>query len=235
MARTRTLSQLREEAYRRADCEGAYDRHVQADVDRDINQGASAFWDEMIAVCGGDFLQTTGSITTTASTSSYSLDALSPRFYMLLAVRLNETGGYPLRKFNTHEEAALREADSSNGRPTHYQLRRTGAGALSLVVLPEHSAGLTLSLNYVPGWVDLVDDDDTFDGVNGWEEYIVAYAAQKMAKRDGESELVAECEADMTKALSRIKRVIPKRDSHEARRVRDVRGPSTVRRRYPPA
>jgi len=235
MSRTRTLSQLREEAYRRADCEGAYDRHDRADVDRDLNQGGARFWDELIAVRGTEYLQTSANITTTADTSSYSLAAFSPRFYMLTGVRLDERGGYPLRKFDDHEEAGLRDTDNTESWPTHYQLRRTGAAVSSLVILPEHEAGLTIAVNYVPGWADLVDDTDTFDGINGWEDYMIDYAARKMALRDGERDLAADLFNDMADCLKRIKRVAPKRDMHQARRVKDIRGPHILRRRYPPA
>lgn len=235
MSRTRTLSQLREEAYRRADCEGAYDRHDRADVDRDLNQGGTRFWDELIAVRGAEYFQTSADITTTADTSSYSLASFSPRFYMLTGVRLAETGGYTLRKFDDHEEAGLRDTSNQVAWPTHYQLRRTGAGVSSLVILPEHEASLTLTVNYVPGWTDLVDDTDTFDGINGWEDYMIDYAARKMAIRDGERELAADLWADMQDAIGRIRRVAPKRDMNQARRVRDIRGPQVLRRRYPPA
>lgn len=232
MARTRTLSQLREEAYRRADCEGAYDRHERADVDRDLNQGGAELWDALIAARGAEYFTTTYPITTTADTSSYTLPTA---LYLLSAVRLNESGGYPLRKFDTHEEQALRDSDSSNGRPTHYQLRRTGAGTSTLVVLPEHEASLALSVDYVPAFTDLVDDTDTFDGMNGWEDYPIDYAARKMALRDEEYQLAREIREDMDRTLARVKALAPKRDMHEARRVRDIRGPVTIRRRYPPA
>lgn len=232
MARTRKLAQMREEAYRRADCEGAIDRHDTADVDRDLNQGCAALWDALIAARGEEFFSTSTSITTTADTSSYSL---ATAVYILLAVRLDESGGYPLVKFNFHEEAALREADSSHGRPTHYQLRRTGAGASSLVLLPEHEANLTVSLLYVPAFTDMTADGDEFDGLNGWEDYPIDFAAHKMAMRDEEYALADRLERAMDRTMARVRALAPKRDMHQARRVKDVRGPQTVRRRYPPA
>lgn len=232
MARTRTLSQMREEAYRRADCEGAYERHPAADVDRDLNQGGTALWDALIAARGEEYFAASTTVTTTADTSSY---ALSSGVYLLIAVRLDETGGYPLIRFSSHEEAALRESDSSSGRPTHYQLRRSVAGVSSLVVLPEHSANLSLEVRYVPAFTDMVENTDTFDGLNGWEDYPIDFAARKMAMRDEDFELADRLERDMDRTMARVNALAGKRDMHQARRVRDIRGPQTVRRRYPPA
>lgn len=223
---------MREEAYRRADCEGAVDRHDATDVDRDLNQGGAALWDALIAARGEEYFTASADITTTTDTSSYSLNATA---YIILGVRLNESGGYPLVRMSPHEEAALREADSSHGRPTHYALRRTGAGVSTIVLLPEHSASLTVTYLYVPAFTDLVDDTDTFDGINGWEDYPIDFAAQKMAMRDEEWALADRLERAMDRTMARVKTIAPKRDLHQARRVRDIRGPQTVRRRYPPA
>ena len=242
MARIRTLSQMREEAYRKADCEGAYDRHDRADVDRDLNQGIAQFWDALIEVRGAEYLQseTPDSITTLASTSAYDLVG---DFYMLVNVRISDAGGYPLTRFGPEEEPALREVSTSGGWPTHYQVRRhvdaaaspQGAVTHSLVVLPVHPAGLTLSVDYVPHAPELVNDTDYLDGANGWEDFAVCHAARLMAQRDGDRELAADLAIDKAEALARIQRVAPKRDMHQARRVKDVRGARAYGRRFPPA
>ena len=234
MARTRTLSQMREESYRRADCEGAYDRHDRADVDRDLNQGSAEMWDALIEARGAEYLQTSATLTTTADTSSYALTSAAPTFYILIGVRVDETGGYPLTKFAPHEEAALRDPNAGGGWPTHYQLRRTGAGVSSLVILPEHEAGLTIAVDYVPAFTDMVDDTDTFDGLNGWEDYPIDFAARKMAMRDEDWDLADRLEKDMARTKARIMRVSPKRDLHQARRSRDVRANALRIRRFPP-
>ena len=242
MARVRTLSQMREEAYRKADCEGAYDRHDRADVDRDINQGIAQWWDALIEVRGAEYLQkqTPTSITTVASTTAYNLAA---DFYMLVGVRIADAGGYPLVRFAPEEEAALRELSTSGGWPTHYQVRRhvnttatpQGEVTHSLVVLPAHPAALTLTVDYVPHAPELVNDADYLDGANGWEDYAILYAAREMADRDDEPALYGRLDVRMKEARARITRVAPKRDMHQARRVKDVRGSRFYGRRFPPA
>lgn len=234
MSRSRPLSAMREEAYQRADTDGALDRHPRDQVDRYLNQGGAAFFDILIAARGPEFLQASPyTITTTADTSSYDLPAA---FYLLVGVRFDGEGAYPLVRFGSHEEAALRDSTlPTTSRPTHYQVRRTSAGTSSLVVLPEHDAGLTIKVDYVPCWTDLVDDDDTVDGINGWEEYMVTYAALRMAQRDDEMGLADRLERELQGIKARIQGVSQKRDMHEARRVKDVRGLKGRTRRYPPA
>jgi hypothetical protein len=200
------------------------------DVLRYVNQGASELWDLLIEARGPEyFRETAPTITTLASTTSYSLQ-YATAFYLLVSVRVEDaTGGYaePLTSFTSQEEPSLRDSSNgSDGFPTHYQLRRSSNGSNTLAVLPAHAAGNSLIVDYVPTFTDLTDSAlSSFDGVNGWEEYIVDFAALKMATKDEEWNLVRELREDMKGLRSRILKLAPKRDMHRARRVKDVRGP----------
>ena len=232
MSRFRSGLDLVNGAYLRSDNEGAEDRHERPDVLRYCNQGGAELWDLLIEARGADYFRATPQdITTTADTSSY---ALNTSFYMLVSVRLAGDYGAPLVPFSTQEEAFLRDPSTTSGNlPTHYQLRRTSAGVSSIAVLPEHDAGLTITVDYVPAYVDFTDTGASlFDGVSGWEEYIVDYAARKMAIRDEEWALADRLKDDMASMRARILKLAPKRDMHRAKRVKDVRGPRLVARRY---
>jgi hypothetical protein len=223
MARTRRLDDMRADARKRADCESATDRHPDADVTRYINQGGAALWDLLIEIRGREFCRaaTPTSITTTANTTVYNLAA---DFYTLISVWLNVADDrYPLEPLQTPEEPWLRDADVVD-RPTHYELRRD-----QIAILPVHSAGLTIQVDYVPAWTDLSADGDTANGVNGWEDYIVDYAAQRMAVKDEELGLAQRLDADMAMLAERVRKLAPKRDMFRAKRVRDVRGPRAMR------
>lgn len=224
MARNRSGLDLINDAYQRVDMESATDRHPRATVLRHVNQGGAELWDLLIEARGPEYYQgTPQSITTTASTSSYALEAT---FYMLISVYLDGTQGGPLEPFSSQEEPMLRNASSVGESPLYYQLRRTVAGANGLVVLPVHSAGLTLKVNWVPAFTDLTDSGSSyFEGVNGWEEYITAFAARCIAMKDEEWPLAKELENEMARLRARILKLAPKRDMHRARRVKDIRGP----------
>ncbi len=55
-----------------------------------------------------------------------------------------------------------------------------------LELAPTPSAG-TYEVRYVPVPPTLVDDDDEFDGVMGWEEYIHAWVARRILMKEGSS------------------------------------------------
>jgi hypothetical protein len=218
MARTRTGEQIIDDAYLRADLVGATDRHPRTTVLRYANQGGAELWDKIVAARGRAFCATKPpqSITTTASTSRY---ALATAFYQLSAVRLDGTGGYCLLPFETQDEPMLREPSLTAQYPTHYQLQ---PGYIEL--LPLHSAGSTIKVDYVPHFTDLTDSSgSTFDGINGWESYLSVYSAREMFRHDGEKQDAAECTAELAALSARIAGLAPKRDAFRAERVKNVR------------
>lgn len=227
--RSRTGASLIDDAYKRADNESATDRHPRTDVLRYCNQGGAELWDLIIEARGMEYCQATPtSITTTASTTSYSLD---DTFYLLISVYLDGTTGGPIMPFSSQEEPLLRTAAAASTAPLYYQLNRTAAGANTITILPTHSAGLTIKVRWVPVFTDLTDNSSNpFAGVNGWEEYIVAFAARCMAVKDEEWNLAQALDRDMERLRERIQKLAPKRDLHRARRVKDVRGPQVVAR-----
>lgn len=218
MARTRTGEQIIDDSYLRADLVGATDRHPRTTVLRYVNQGGAELWDKIVAARGRTFCATKPpqSISTTASTSRY---ALAAAFYQLSAVRLDAVGGYCLEPFTAQDEPILREPGYTAQYPTHYQLQ---PGYIEL--LPLHSAGSTIKVDYVPHFTDLADSSgSTFDGINGWESYLSVYAAREMFRHDGEKQDAAECTAELAALSVRIAGLAPKRDAFRAERVKNVR------------
>jgi hypothetical protein len=236
MSKLRSGYDLINDALRRSDNLGtdeADGRNPRSSVLRLVNTGGAMLWDLLIEARGPDYFRVDPGfpITTLANTTAY---ALPDAFYMLISVALAGDFGAPLTPFTSTEEPILRQAStSSDGFPTSYQLRRTGAGASSLAVLPKHDAGQTLTVEYVPVYTDLVDTKtSTFDGVNGWEEYMSIYAARCMATDDGEMALVNALDKELAEIRGRILKLAPRRDMFRARRVKDVRGPRIIAGRW---
>lgn len=229
--RTRQLQELRADAYLRADMQGAEDRHTSADVTRYLNQGGAALWDRLIAARGREWARaaTPWSITTTANTTSY---ALASDFYLLISARLDGVYGGALVPFTDQEEPIMRRPGIVQATPGFYEVRRAPSGASSLAVLPKHRPAQTIIVEYVPVYADMTGDTDTFDGINGWEEYVVVFAARCMATRDALWDLVRALDGDIERLEARIAALAPKRDMMRARRVKDVRGPRTGVRRW---
>ena len=210
------------EAYKRADTEGATDRHPRTDVLRYVNMGCRELYDLLIEANGRGYYRyaTPWSITTTASTTLYT-GSFPATFYQLVSVRVSDgTIQEPLIPFTPTEEPGLRTEGVAAYFPTHYELRPNG-----IVLLPEHAAGKTVTVEYIPVFTDLTDASNNYlDGINGWEEYVTNFAARCMAVKDEEWQLVGAIDADMKRLSERITKIAPKRDRYKPRRVSDVRG-----------
>jgi hypothetical protein len=225
MGRTRTLVLGRADAYKRADLEGATDRFPADEVTRYINQGRAALRDEIIKARGRSYFRKTTphTITTTADTSRY---ALNSDFYQLISVRTSGDMGDSLEPFTPLDEPWLRAPGSSNAEwPSHYELQD---GYIEL--LPLHRAGLSVIVEYIPTLTDLSADGDLIEGYNGWEDYVIDYAAMQMAMKDDEPRVVAMLERSLARMSQRIAQMAPKRDRFRAEREKDVRGTSLFAR-----
>ena len=227
MARTRTGAELIDDSYKRADLVAATDRFPRTEVLRYVNQGGAALYDLLIEARGRPYYakKPATTITTTASTSRY---ALASDFYRLSAVRVSGVGGFTLEPFTAQDEPWLREPGVTANKPTHYELQ---PGYIEL--LPLHSAGLSVIVDYVPYFPDLSDGAGTFDGINGWEEYIVYSAARDMLLKEDELGLVKKFEDEMARLELRISKLAPGRDAFRAERVKNVRGGFMRGRWYP--
>lgn len=83
-------------------------------------------------------------------------------------------------------------------------------------------AGQTVRLLYIPRAITLVNDTDTIDGVNGWEEYIVVDAAMKaIDKEESDSSGLA---ARKQALLARLTSEIENRDASSSGVTADVYG-----------
>jgi hypothetical protein len=215
MARTRTLTLLRTEVRQRADIESATTRFPDSELTRYINQGIAELYDLLVDARGRSYYRksTPQSITTTVDTVTY---ALSSDFYKLIAVRNEDS--FPLSNFGPVEEADLAFDSSTVDRPLFYDLQ----GAY-IALRPYHRAGYTVIVDYVPCATQLSSDGDTFDGINGWEDYVVAFAARQCALKDEVYERADRLVAEMQRLERRISGLAPNRDGYKAERIQDAR------------
>jgi len=86
--------------------------------------------------------------------------------------------------------------------------------------IPYASTTTTFNLYFIPIFAPLILDTDTFDGVNGWEEYIVCdVAAKALEKEESDPNPQLKRKADLHK---RIMECAPNRDAGTSARVIDV-------------
>jgi hypothetical protein len=228
VARNRSGQSLINDAYELADNEDDQsppdpDRHPRTKVLRYVNQGCAELYDLLVEARGRTYYRSASpwSFTTTADTTMYT-SSFPAAFYRLISVRVSDGSvSEPLHPFTPLEEPELRTDGASAYFPTHYELRPTG-----IALLPEHTAGMTVTVEYIPAITDLTDAANSyFDGINGWEDYAALYAARKMATKDESFQLARELADQMAAMAERIKKLAPHRDAFRPRRLQDVRGP----------
>lgn len=110
---------------------------------------------------------------------------------------------------NTISNAAL---ISGTTTPISYILQSN-----QLYLLPETQAGGTYRMWYIPRYVPLVNDTDTLDGINGFEEYVIVDAAIKMLQKE-ESD-VTVLMSQKQSLLSRIQSMAADRDYSSPKKV----------------
>lgn len=219
MARTRTLAQLRAEVRDRADIENS--QHItDAQITRYINQSAASLHAMMAETCEDWFLTreaTTAPAASTGASAGTTEIALQASFYKIIAVEAQVGGRFVrLQRWGWQEHAGLTETDTTGG-PYYYRIAEG-----YYVITPDVPTGTALRTYYIPAFSDLSADADTYDGRDGWEEWVVLDAAIKcMVKEESDVRpLVAERE----KLEARLVRQMQNRDVGRPPKVADVTG-----------
>lgn len=178
------------------------------------------------------YVSTASKPTTLADTQTYELPT---DFYKLHNIWLSD-GNYsylPLEPLAPIDEPGLQVASTSGqGSPCYYQLRD---GYFDL--LPTPGSEYTINMNYVPVATVLVNTTDSFDGINGYEDHAVAYAAHQMLLKEGDIEMANLASQKVNKMAARIQNMAAERDKGSPMYVQDVRGALSWKRphsrRYP--
>jgi hypothetical protein len=161
VARTVTLSNLRTWARRLADVES--DPNItDAELTDLANRHITELYDQLVDAGPPDYYAASTTVTTVAGTVTYSLPA---DFRSLVDVYAQES--------------------STNLRA----LFPLGAGERGRVRAP--SGAWTFTVEYIPTPTLLVNANDTFDGVSGWEELVANLMARDvMVKRQDDPSIV---------------------------------------------
>lgn len=218
MARTRTLAQLRSDVVDRADETdgGSGGRYTSVRLNRYINQAIQKYRAIVNGSGANDFfMKRTGLLTmdpsTTRDAAGWSPNMYIPRptdFSVLIGidVYISGSGGQitSLQPYDSVERNMFREdptflATNSIGQPVYYRLGGTNNTGIGLIqLLPYTGGAYQYEIFYVPLFTDLSSDSDTFDGVAGFEEYVVDCAALMCLQKEGNvSALYSSIAADV--------------------------------------
>ncbi len=230
MARTRTFAALRSEALALADC--GNDPHILEAYDADgtgtvdlaalwVNQGIAELWRKLVHVDPDRYVVRTTQATV-VGTSAYNLPA---GFMAIRRVDLIVgTNRIPIDRWELQEAPYYSQDQTlgANGYRTRYRVMGQGiAGATTQIWFDPDPGANTFAIWYVVAPILLVADGDTFDGVAGFEDWVVAYAALRMCQRQETD--ATPIMAEMARIESSIVATASSRDQGRAPRIADVR------------
>lgn len=167
MARSRTLAEMRSDVRLRADLVGN-GFVTDSEINEYVNQSLAELYDRLVGARGMEYYAAEQVITTTSGVERYALPATH---YETLYMELEYAGQrYRLGSYSLHERARLLDQaiTPAAGVPRAF---RVIAGDLSFLPVPDST--YTIRHMYAPACPRLVADGDSFDGVNGWEEYAI--------------------------------------------------------------
>jgi hypothetical protein len=185
MARTVSLGQLTSDIREQADAVGASVRHTPQLITRFINQSIQRFREKITGEGSTHYLTATSGTLTVGATSPYSFSSLSLASVAPSVVRTCEmeiTVNSEVLSL-LHVPFASRNdygGPTSTGIPqawAHYQTR-------TLAIMPAPNQTYAYTVWYLPVLTDLVNDTDTFDGVAGWEDFVVWDVVRRLIVRD---------------------------------------------------
>lgn len=170
-----------------------------------INASAQELYGLIVQKFGNDyFTQSPSSGYTFKTDGTNQFFALPCDFFKVLGVDLQVTA--------PNQYVALKEFNFSD------------RNKLSITNSTIPANGQTIRVLYVPRFTLLQNDSDSFDGFNGWEEYVVIDAARKAALKEESYELAQLLDADKAKMLERIESEAENRDASSAATTVDVYG-----------
>jgi hypothetical protein len=206
MASTVTLGDLKTQVRQRADMENS--QFVSdAELVGYINSAAQELYD-VLTYKMEDYYTISGTVTTDGVADSFALPAA---FYKLIGVDYSLAGMIqPMEKFNFQDRNNYRY----NAQLLRYRIIKN-----AITFKPTPSAQ-TITIWYVPAYTKMTVDADTFDGINGWEDIVVADAAIKcLLKEESDVSVLLAEKADL---MARIDKVGNNRDMGKPEVVADV-------------
>lgn len=186
MARLRTLTNLLDDLRKRADIENVTDRFPDSELTEYLNQSIARLYSSL-DMMDHSYYQTSTTIPTVDNTSSYSLPS---NFWHLKRATLTFQGKpYTLRRFNPLDTDAIERLGQGNSYPVFYELEQD-----NIIFRPVPAAGYDVTIYYASAPQRLSAGADTFDGIAGFEEWVVLNAAVKVRRKNRQdaSDLIAD-------------------------------------------
>jgi len=213
MARAVSLASIETQVRQRAQMENST-FITSAEMLSYINASGCELYELLVAARGKEYYLSSQTIVTTSGVSGY---ALATNFYEVVGIDLAVGGRsvtlqrYEFAERNRFQNPVVVPALT----PLVYGIEGT-----TLRLLPTPTSAQTVTVWYVPAPTLYTTTDSTFDGIAGWEEYIVVDCAIRCLQKQ-ESDVSAFM-AQKEQLRRRIQSMATMRDRSQAPRVTDV-------------
>jgi hypothetical protein len=185
MARNVTLVQLRQDISDQCDITvGNAARYTPTHLNRLINQSIQRFREKLSSEGCQHYLVSTSSALGTGATSPYpfyslDLSAVTPSIVRVYGLDLTVTSN-DIRTLPYVDFAERDKYGAQSGTPMAW----SNFGTRKIAIFPPSSTAYTYVVWYLPVLADLSSDADTFDGVAGWEDFIVWDVVCRLIAKD---------------------------------------------------
>lgn len=234
MARTRTLAQLQADLTYLSDAQNLSARHDTTNQTRVLNQAIQRFREKLSIEGITHYLQPYQTTTPVGATAPFPFAVLdlasgpSPALVRVYQVHVTVNNRvYQLEGIEFTE--ITRYQDEFRGVASGPPLAFASQTTTKLCFVPPPSQAFTCVVWYLPVLADLSAPGDSFDGVAGWEDWVVYQAAMQLCQRDRDgtqfSLLTAERDrvwSDIIQAARKPNRAsqVRRRDTYAERRER---------------
>lgn len=145
-----------------------------------VNLALCELYDDLVKAGGTDYYRTVDPVSIVAGTSLYNLPGT---FYQMLDLRLEWATNDVEPVFNIKDRDYYKFKNTSNWGAWSVKGYRIAGSQIE--ILPTPTSAVTGRLAYVPACTVLVNDADTFDGVNGWEKLVALKVAMELRAIEG--------------------------------------------------
>ncbi len=183
-----------------------------------INEGVQKLQELLVKAYGSEFVETSTTFNTVAGTTDYNLPADMLAFYGIdLSIGGLEFALLPYEQGERNLYKNQSALGSIRARP-RYKLSGKATGVIRL--LPAPDGAYTARIWYAPSATLLTTGADTVNFPNGWERYVVVYAAIQMLMKE-ESD-VRELRTELNKMEQELEEISQRRDADRPHHAVDV-------------
>lgn len=197
MARAKTLLELRTRIRHLADAGPATTtgRHTTTELNTEIN----ASWQQLREMMSekGHYLKSAVATMTAGATSPFAFGTITMPADCVrvmgvdVMVSANEVRALlPIMFLERNESYGI--WGQQTGIPTGFMVTNigveltTGVTPGTIIIVPPPNGAYTYALWYLPAWTDITDDTFVFDGVAGWDDWVVYDVVLKLAMADND-------------------------------------------------